>query len=490
MKKIYSFIVGAFVSTILIAQPSNINTKPLNTNPQNTKYFKTQNKTTSCIDTVYYPFLKLTGSPEIGTMNNDPTWITGIAQAYNFTGNATVSGIRALVLLDLDGIPNNAVPILAKIAVYNVSAGYPTNKIDSAMVQVLDVGMAAQNLMFSSPVSVNDTFAIAIEMGAYNAPTDSIIYATNTYGSGSVNDGNGEALSSILSPFYGGWFNNLYDLGGWDIDFLISPIININTTADFNASTDTVCLGMPVSFSNNSVLITDSAFNLSAYAALNNYDWDLGDGNTSTLDSLSHTYSSGGAYQVQLKANYYGYTIVCADSTTKNIVVIDSAKAGFSITDNGGGSYTFADSSMNGSSYTWDFGDTVITSGPGNINHTYTANGTYTVCLTVADANGCFTDSVCKNLTVVAVGINQLEDNIVFKTYPNPVINNLTVEVAPKYSNDFIVINDVLGKEIKRVAIDNNPKFKINLNNLSKGVYYVSLEQNGSKILTNRIFIR
>src|SRR5690606_14327644 len=59
------------------------------------------------------------------------------------------------------------------------------------------------------------------------------------------------------------------------------------------------------------------------------YFWDLGDGTSSILDSLSHTYSSSGNFTVSLIAsNHYN----CADTISKP-VRINQVNADFSISD-------------------------------------------------------------------------------------------------------------------------------------------------------------
>lgn len=63
-----------------------------------------------------------------------------------------------------------------------------------------------------------------------------------------------------------------------------------------------------------------------------------------------------------------------------------------------GGTVDFTDESSNSpATYSWTFGDG-STSTSSNPRHTYAANGTYNVCLTVTNATG--TDTYCQNVTV------------------------------------------------------------------------------------------
>ena len=62
---------------------------------------------------------------------------------------------------------------------------------------------------------------------------------------------------------------------------------------------------------------------------------------------------------------------------------------------------TFTDKSVNGSTYSWNFGDQG-TSTDKNPTHTYTEGGTFTVTLTVTGEDGTTTDAVSKDVTVTA----------------------------------------------------------------------------------------
>lgn len=93
---------------------------------------------------------------------------------------------------------------------------------------------------------------------------------------------------------------------------------------------------------------------------------------------------------------------------------LPTASFNYSITNNANDNYSFSNSSSSqgsttGLSYNWDFGDgnSSIFANP---NHQYFSNGTYTVTLTVSNANGCI-DNLSETITVnkdlnVAAGFN------------------------------------------------------------------------------------
>ena len=121
------------------------------------------------------------------------------------------------------------------------------------------------------------------------------------------------------------------------------------------------------------------------------WSWDFGDGNTSGDQNPTHVYTSSGIHSVSMTAsNPYG----SASLTKPNYVAVDFIPpvAGFSGTPTTGSSpfvVDFTDESTGGAvaSWSWTFGD-----GYGstlqNPQHTYIAEGLYTVSLQVTNAWG------------------------------------------------------------------------------------------------------
>ena len=125
--------------------------------------------------------------------------------------------------------------------------------------------------------------------------------------------------------------------------------------------------------------------------------WDFGDGNTSTLQNPTHTYAAPGVYTVCLTV-----TDSCStDSTCQTFLVgCPPPVAAFSETSTLL-TVNFTDLSTSGTGITgwlWDFGDGT-TSTTQNPTHTYSVQGTYTVCLAVIDS--CGADTICQPVTVV-----------------------------------------------------------------------------------------
>jgi len=136
--------------------------------------------------------------------------------------------------------------------------------------------------------------------------------------------------------------------------------------------------------------------NSTSTAAITNWLWDFGDGNTSTQQNPTHTYATDGNYTVCLTA----VTACGVDSTcaTVNVVICNNPTAAFTETNNDPAfDFTDGSSTTGNVTYSWDFGDG-NTSTMQNPSHTYIDNGTYTVTLTITD--DCGSDTFTMDVTV------------------------------------------------------------------------------------------
>jgi PKD repeat protein len=121
-----------------------------------------------------------------------------------------------------------------------------------------------------------------------------------------------------------------------------------------------------------------------------NYNWNFGDGNSSTAVNPAHTYTNAGTYTVVLTAVGAGGT---NNLTRANyIVVTNPPPPTVSFTGsptNGPAPLTvnFANTTTGATNYSWSFGDGNVSVAT-NPSHTYTNAGSYTVKLTAIGAGG------------------------------------------------------------------------------------------------------
>ena len=186
---------------------------------------------------------------------------------------------------------------------------------------------------------------------------------------------------------------------------------------DFTSSVN----GLSVAFTNNSSNATS-------------YEWEFGDGNTSTEVNPVHTYDEDGVYTVTLTA-----TNDCGSiTTTQTVTIVTAPTAGFSANNTTGCdplTVQFTnESSANAVSYEWSFpGGDPTSSTDENPTVTYSAPGSYTVTLVATNAAGSSTATEMNYIvvtTVPAAGFNSSTNGLTVSFTNNS--NN-----ANSYSWDF-----------------------------------------------------
>jgi len=130
--------------------------------------------------------------------------------------------------------------------------------------------------------------------------------------------------------------------------------------------------------------------------------WDFGDGHTSTQQNPTHTYTNDGVYTVLLTVDNSS-TTGCVD-TTAHTLIIGNPIANFDGVPTFGcapHTVSFNNLSQRADTYFWNFGDGT-TSTASNPTHVYLTGGTYSVSLTVTDANGCVDSIIRSNYVTVS----------------------------------------------------------------------------------------
>jgi PKD repeat protein len=171
----------------------------------------------------------------------------------------------------------------------------------------------------------------------------------------------------------------------------------------------------------DSATVTDTSTPGAAAARIVARLWQFGDpasgtANTATTSPAAHTFSAPGTYQVSLTVtDANGLTATSSQAVVAPgppTAAFTDARVGTSLT------YAFQDTSQPGiggaaiAGWLWSFGDAgsaANLSGAQNPSHTFSAPGTYQVCLLVTDANGRRAGH-CTPVIVPAVGATAGDD--------------------------------------------------------------------------------
>ena len=147
------------------------------------------------------------------------------------------------------------------------------------------------------------------------------------------------------------------------------------------------------------VTITNASANATAYA------WDFGDGNTGnqTASSFTHSYQQAGTFIISMIASGSGLQ----DTAESKTVIVENPAAPTAsflvnpVICNPPCEITLTNTSTNGSSYTWDFGDgTSFEKNDSIFTYTYNDTGTYNINMIASNITGTDTaDSKAVNVT-------------------------------------------------------------------------------------------
>jgi PKD repeat protein len=149
----------------------------------------------------------------------------------------------------------------------------------------------------------------------------------------------------------------------------------------------TVCVGQSVIINDNSTV------------GANQWAWNFGNGQTSSLENPTVTYATAGTYTISLTSQNTGSG--CTGSTTSSVIVRPLPVVSFTANPTTGCapvSVAFTNTTAANTNYSWSFGDGTNFTGANPPPHNYTANGTYTVTVIATNSFGCSTTSTQTNL--------------------------------------------------------------------------------------------
>lgn len=170
---------------------------------------------------------------------------------------------------------------------------------------------------------------------------------------------------------------------------LTQDIVVSDYSANFTSSLEG-CVGSSISFTDMSTVGTNS------------WNWNFGNGQTSSQQNPTNTFPTPGTYNVTLTAQ--NTTSGCSSTFNQDVTIHPLPTPSFSANTTVGCSplnVTFTNTSASGS-FDWDFGNGSTFSGTNPPDQTYNVDGAYTVSLTMTDANGCTNTTTLNNYINVA----------------------------------------------------------------------------------------
>lgn len=262
-------------------------------------------------------------------------------------------------------------------------------------------------------------------------------------------------------------------------DVVITQNIVIATEgpiASFDAIETEGCLPFVVEFVNLSSENAES------------YEWffEGGDPATSTEKEPTVTYISEGLFDVILIA----HNALGSDTLTNEdfILVQTTPIPSFTANDNMG-TVTFTNTTTNGTSYEWDFGDS-NNSTEENPVHTYTASGEYDVTLTAY--NDCGFAVNTQTLTVIITSVGEIPGINEFNIFPNPNNGHFTLVLNGEAKGDLQVsFTNLLGQVIMQTEVDfrsGNLTREFAFDGLAAGMYLFQVKS-GDHILYKKLVV-
>ena len=201
----------------------------------------------------------------------------------------------------------------------------------------------------------------------------------------------------------------------------------------------------------------------------------------------SNAQSSNVFYYGTMRSNSVASTTITLNATAGNLYYISYDKGAdewdqyvdVAAIDNGDGTHTASVRASAAFDYIWVTGGTEIENGGvkefADMETTCGANRAHT-----AGSTGSDTWAVCPSATA---SLNDLSDSA-FVVYPNPVQNTLNVSAG--VSVDQVSIFDLTGREVMR-ATPNATAFSLDVANLNKGLYLVSLKAGDQELTTKLV---
>ena len=281
-----------------------------------------------------------------------------------------------------------------------------------------------------------------------------------------------------------------------DIDFIPTSVGNFNASIFIisNDTNRTICLvgqsgAQPVadfSFSDENICLGEVRFtNNSTY--FNTLLWDFGDGISSNQTTPTHAYALPGTYTVTLRAsNSIGFDTISKQVTVNPLI----AKFGISqdtlqLNDTA----YFSDSTVGSVTWIWDFGDG-NSSTQQNPTHVYTAQGIFTVRLTVIDGRSCSRSTTKQVRVENKISLQEIDWLKNYQLYPNPSRESFKLQ-SPNmdWSNYRFTLVDAQGRLVLDQNGNKNAQQEFSTSKLAAGIYRFMIYQGSELIAVEKIAV-
>lgn len=210
---------------------------------------------------------------------------------------------------------------------------------------------------------------------------------------------------------------------------------------------------------------------------LDSLTWRYGDGTTGYGGTTIHTFAAAGTYNVCVAAyNGCGWDSACVTV----VVPCDTIVASFSDTGAAAVGFLYTGALAYLDSIVWLYGDGSRDTGR-NTTHTYTANGTYNVCV-IAYSN-CAVDSACRDVLVTGLGIDGTIIGNDIKIYPNATTSILHIQCAIAVQVRILSIDG-------KVLIKKEDATTVDVTELTPGMYLINVYDSNNMLLKTDRFIK
>ena len=251
----------------------------------------------------------------------------------------------------------------------------------------------------------------------------------------------------------------------------IANEVTATNTLNFNNQTrwggDTLYVGGSTNFPGEALIDINGVNVASAFTLFDELGTQVGASNATGVFIFPTTSSTGEYYvemsnpgaapannTVNLRTNNF-WVEQCPQIDTAASVVLSTITVG-----------------QSGATYQWldcDNGNAVI-AGATSQSYTATANGNYAVEMTLGGV--CKDTSACVNISTV--GLDELSSNTTVRAYPNPMNEQVTIELQKVVANTQVTIVNVEGKVVYNNVV-NTGKISVDGSTWSNGIYIVKI---------------